>query len=180
MKGFLANLRLNHLGLAVSLSTHHTLIPPCQFQRTLVFPTSKFSAVCILRAFFPLFISSFITSRYFIPKYLVFPFHIFSLLFASYVHSFLHIYYFPFLWPKKNKKTKKQTKKKKTHRMEKKTSYFSALRSATLFFLSSSAFCITGSEDRGPFLPSWDLQRVFFKYPLRHLHVLGALCMLSR
>lgn len=88
----------------LSLCTHHTLTPPCQFQRTLVFPSSKFSAVCILRALFPLFISSFITSRYFIPKYLVFPFHIFSLLFASYIHSFLHIYYFPFLWPKKKKK----------------------------------------------------------------------------
>ena len=161
---------LNHLGLAVSLSTHHTLIPPCQFQRTLVFPSSKFSAVCILRALFPLFISSFITSRYFIPKYLVFPFHIFSLLFASYVHSFLHIYYFPFLWPKKKKKNPQEGKK---------TSYFGALRSATLSFLSLSAFCITGSEDRGLFLPSWDLQRVFIKYPLTHLHVLGALCMLS-
>lgn len=126
---------LNHLGLAVSLYTSHTHTS-LPFQWNLVFPSSKFSAVCILRAPSPLFISSFITSRYLIPKYLIFPFHIFSLLFVSYADSFLCLYFLS-LWQKTDKKKKKKRRKQN----QQNPSYFSTLKSATLHVLSLF-FCI--------------------------------------
>ena len=110
-EGFFSQPYAKSLGfgcLSLYTSHTHTSLP---IPENSSFPYLQIFSSVHLRALFPLFISSFITSRYFIPKYLVFPFHIFSLLFASYVHSFLHIYYFPFLWPKTKQKNPQEGKK---------------------------------------------------------------------
>lgn len=93
----------------------------------------------------------------------------FFLLLVSYVHSFLCLCYFPFLWQKPNRPKKK----------EKDPPFFNTLKNPALFFLSLSytSLALETEVSFGPFRIYQEY--LFIKCPLAYLHALSAMCILA-